>query len=75
MIKADRVQLNVRKGHVWLNGLIVGTMTYSDTLKSHWLRMRNIDDSIIEGDSEESCIFEAKNIVAKWLNDLIEESL
>lgn len=72
-IEASKILLTLRRGKLWLNGLIIGSMNKSETLGTYWLRMINIDDSIIEGETEDACILQAKELVAIWLNDLLED--
>lgn len=72
-INKDKIELSVRRNKVWLNGLIIGNISYSQTLSTYWLRMTNIDDSLIEAITEDLCIDEAKGIVKEWLDNLIED--
>lgn len=73
MINKDKIELSVRRNKVWLNGLIVGVISYSETLNTYWLRMQNIDDTLIEANTQELAIDEAKSIVKIWLDDLISD--
>lgn len=72
-IQLSKLELSHRRTKVWLNGLIVGNISYSQTLKTYWLRMQNISDELSEHDTIEQCLDEAKSNVFEWLNELIED--